>query len=102
MVHPVWCVHCSRVWDGGALVGTWPYLICSDPECGDGQPGTFMAYHQTRRLMAPHWPAKPATGQRIPLHPDGEDEQSISLTLTVAIPLTSRSGAAPHSPRGTG
>ena len=71
MEHAVWCIHCHRVWDGAALAGAWPHLLCADPACNDGQPGTFMPYHQTRRLIARHWPALPAEGQTLPLKEEG-------------------------------
>ena len=78
---PIWCVHCHRVWDGLALEGTWPYLICADIACNEGTPGTFMPYHQTRQLIAAHWPEVPVLGQVLALqrvgaparHPDRVD-----------------------------
>jgi hypothetical protein len=66
--HPVWCVHCHRVWDGSALAGEWPYLVCADASCNAGEPSTFMPYQQTRRLIARHWPSVPRLGERLALH----------------------------------
>ena len=78
MAHPVWCVHCQRVWDAGALKGTWPQMLCPDSTCNDARPGAFMPYARTRALIAPHWPEQPLPGQRLALtarrHPDTEGD----------------------------
>lgn len=62
MESPVWCIKCRRVWEATGLRGEWPNLLCADEVCGADGPGTFMPYHQTRRLIARHWPASPTPG----------------------------------------
>ena len=64
----VWRVHCHRVWRSTDLTDTWPALTCPDPACNRGDKGSFMPYHQTRRLIARGWPEQPRLGERLPLY----------------------------------